>query len=330
MVQLITTPWTPEGRNIALQKAIREIYDDYFARGPRWVAKHLPQRKEMGDWAGKITERTKQMVLGFLGVESFIEDYAYWTILASGESLVHQAIYGRWVYDENRHPAALRYALIDSELCTQAEVDEYIHSCGEDVWTFERQTGYPPTTIRGPMYAHRQERETKGDYRRLAEIVWEEYGCPRDPSGRPIYPAVAGILRTVGGDEGWHEGVFKRVALVYLRYWPERALEAAWEMDKKYRMPIVCLPNAEVFVQAVLETGVDHPRDIVKNVLQPVYHSMGLENRTALRKAAKLSQELPEGAVIQIGDKPSEDWSEGAIPYLMNPDGSLVPVAQAA
>jgi hypothetical protein len=95
-------------------------------------------------------------------------------------------------------------------------------------------------------------------------------------------------------------------------------------------MPLVKLPNAEAFLDAVLSTGIDSGRQVVAEILQPTYETLGLENRAAVRKAAKNSWDLPEGAVIQVGDKPSEDWSEGAIPHWMNSDGNftrLVPQA---
>jgi len=57
---------------------------------------------------------------------------------------------------------------------------------------------------------------------------------------------------------------------------------------------------------------------------------MGLESRGALRRAARESWDLPEGAVIQVGDEPSSGLSRGAVPYRMNSDGSLAPMAQPA
>jgi len=101
-------------------------------------------------------------------------------------------------------------------------------------------------------------------------------------------------------------------------------------MYERYRMPLVKLPNAEAFLQAVLSTGIDSARSVIREVLQPTYTAMGLESRAALRRAARESWDLPEGAVIQIGDEPASGLSGGALPYRMNPDGSLAPVAQPA
>jgi hypothetical protein len=67
---------------------------------------------------------------------------------------------------------------------------------------------------------------------------------------------------------------------------------------------------------------------VITDVLTPTYAAMGLESRNALRRAARESWDLPDGAVLLIGDDFSE-VPEGAIPYKMNSDGSLEPVAMA-
>jgi hypothetical protein len=103
-----------------------------------------------------------------------------------------------------------------------------------------------------------------------------------------------------------------------------------WEMYERYRMPLVKLPNAEAFLHAVLSTGIDSARSVVRDVLEPTYAAMGFESRAAVRRAAKESWDLPEGAVIGMGDEPLDGLGEGAIPYRMRPDGSLVRVGVPA
>jgi len=330
MVYTMSTPWTSAGRDIAIQKAIAEIYDRYFASGPRWIAKHLPQRKEMGDYAGKISEESKEILLGDYGVESFVEDYALMTIKASGDSEASRQTYTQWVFDETRHGRALWYSLVDSGLYTQNEMAEYTYQCSQDHWTFELQTGHEATPARGAAYAIAQERQTKKNYRDMQHRVWEEYGSPKDADERPVFPAIAGVLGTLATDEGYHEGVFRRITRVYLKFWPDKALQAMWDVYEKYRMPMVKLPNAEAFLDAVLSTGIDSPRAVVKEILKPTYESLGLESRAAVRRAARESWDLPEGAVIQVGETLDPDISEDAIPYHMNPDGTFTPVAAPA
>jgi hypothetical protein len=209
---------------------------------------------------------------------------------------------------------------------TQKEMDEYYYECSQDTWTFTKQTGCEPSPERGAAYAIAQERQTKRNYQGLQKRIWEEYGSPADASGRPVYPAIAGVCRLLASDEGFHEGVFREITRAYLRFWPDKALQAMWDVYEKYRMPIVKLPNAEAFIDAVLSTGIDSARAVITEVLTPTYESMGLESRNALRRAAKESWDLPDGAVLLVGDETSE-VPEGAIAYRMNPDGSLVPAA---
>jgi hypothetical protein len=262
-------------------------------------------------------------------VESFIEDYARMAILASGDSYATRQTYTQWVYDENRHSKALEYCMVDSGLYTQQEVDNYAAECNEDAWTFDRQTGHEATPERGAAYAIAQERQTKKNYQDMQKRIWQEYGSPVDEQQRPAYPAIAGVCQTLAVDEGYHEGVFRKITRAYLEFWPDKALQAMWDVYEKYRMPMVKLPNAEAFVDAVLSTGIDSARQVIKEVLEPTYQGLGLESRGALRKAAAASWDLPDGAVLQVGDELSEDISEGAIPYRMMPDGTLEPVGVA-
>ncbi len=326
MVYATTNPWTAKGRNIAIQKAVADIYERYFDKGPRWVAKHLPQRSQMKAYASKVSQESREILLGDYGVESFIEDYAVATIYASGDSRSTRQIYTQWVFDETRHSKVLWYCLVDSGFYSHHEMDEYTYKCAQDVWTFEKQTGYEPTPERGAAYAIAQERQTKRNYQQLQVRLWKEYGSPKDEGNRPVLPAIAGVCRELVIDEGFHEGVFRQIARVYLKFWPDKALRAMWEMYERYRMPLVKLPNAEAFLHAVLSTGIDSPRSVISNVLRPTYTAMGFESRGALRRAAAASWDLPEGAVIQVGDEVGTDVTEGAVAYEMNPNGSLVPV----
>jgi hypothetical protein len=325
MTQQTRTPWTQTGRNIAIQKAVGEIYARYFARGPRWVAKHLPQRSEMREFGSMVGAESREILLGDFGIESFIEDYAVMAIRASGDSLNTRHIYTQWVYDEMRHGKALWYCLTDAGLYSHKEMDEYSYQCGQDVWTFERQTGHEATPERGAAYAIAQERQTKRNYQDMQKRLWQEYGCPKNAEGRAVYPAIAGVCGLLATDEGFHEGVFREITRIYLRFWPDKALQAMWDVYERYRMPIVKLPNAEAFVAAVLSTGIDSARLVVSEVLSPTYAALGFESRAALKRAARASWDLPDGAVIQIGDGLLPAMSAGATPYRMNADGSLVP-----
>jgi hypothetical protein len=323
LVYTMSTPWTIQGRENAIQKAVAAVYERYFSKGPRWVAKHLPQRAQMKEYADRVSAESREILIGDFGVESFIEDYTQQAVSASGDCRSTAQIYVQWVYDETRHSNALWYCLTDSGLCTEKEMDAYKDECGKDTWTFERQTGHEGTPVRAAAYAIAQERQTKKNYHEMQKRIWAEYGSPKDSSDRPVYPAISGVCQTLSIDEGFHEGVFRQITRAYLKYWPDKALQAMWDVYEKYRMPIVKLPNAEAFIDAVLTTGIDSARSVIKDVLEPTYAAMGLENRGALRRAARESWDLPEGSVLQVGDEPLEGISEGAIAYTMESNGHL-------
>jgi hypothetical protein len=219
--------------------------------------------------------------------------------------------------------------MADSGLYTEHELADYTELAGQDTWTFERQTGHEATPERGAAYAIAQERQTKRNYQVMQKRIWGEYDSPTDAEGRPVYPAIAGVCRTLSIDEGFHEAVFRQITLAYLQFWPDKAIQAMWDVYEKYRMPIVKLPNVEVFFATVLSTGVESPRSVIKDVLQPTYEALGFESRAALKKAARDSWDLPENAILQIGDKPPDEMPEGAVAYVMAPNGTLSPVDPA-
>src|SRR3990172_6896002 len=107
MVYTPTNPWTLKGRNTAIQKAVAAIYERYFAKGPRWVAKHLPERSQMREYGSKVSPESREILLGDYGVESFVEDYAVMAIRASGDSISIRQTYTQWIFDETRHSKAL-------------------------------------------------------------------------------------------------------------------------------------------------------------------------------------------------------------------------------
>ena len=67
MVYTTKNPWTLKGKQIAIQKSVAEIYREYFAKGPRWVAKHLPQRSAMREYGPAVSPESREILLGGSG-----------------------------------------------------------------------------------------------------------------------------------------------------------------------------------------------------------------------------------------------------------------------
>jgi acyl-[acyl-carrier-protein] desaturase len=329
LLTVIPGPISRQAKQAAIQKEVRKNYDDYFSRAARtrsWFPDRLPQRKEMAKYAHLVSAESRELLLGFLGVESFVDDYVFEGIKAAGNSVTTRELYISWGFEERRHGQTFRYALIDSGFYTQEWVDRYLAEVAEDQWTFKRQTGYEATPLLAAAYAIFQERQTRWNYAALRMRLWREYGSLTDQAGRRLFPAIAGAIRFPEIDEGAHEANFSNIVRIYLKYMPDQAIDALMKVSTKYRMPIVDLPNSEQFIDAALAAGMGAARDVVNQIINPVLAKMGFESRKALRRAVANFQNLPEDAVVQLPGNPVRDLTKGVASaiYEMKPTGDFV------
>jgi len=329
LVTVIPGPFTTQAKQAAIQKEVRENYEEYFDRAAltrAWFPDRLPQRKEMAKYGHLVSDESREILLGFLGVESFVDDYVFGGIETAGNSVTTRQIYIQWGFEERRHGQTFRHALIDSGLYTQEWVDHYLAEVREDQWTFKRQTGHEATPLLAAAYGIFQERQTRWNYAALRMRLWREYGSPTTRAGRRLFPAIAGAIRFPEVDEGAHEANFSKIVHIHLKYMPDQALEALLKVSTRYRMPVVQLPNGEQFVEAILAAGMGVARDVINEIMTPALARMGLESRRALHRAVKNFQNLPEGAVVQLPGKPIRDLPEGAASaiYEMSPTGDFV------
>ncbi|MBH51614.1 MAG: hypothetical protein CL785_00455 [Chloroflexi bacterium] len=329
MISVVPGPFSTKGKQEAVQKEVRENYETYFAKAAKtrlWFPDKLPERNQMADYGHLITEDTKEILLGFLGVESIVDDYVYSGLKAAGDSLSTKELYIQWGYEERRHGQTFRHSLIDSGLYSQEFIDKFLHETLEHHWTFEDQTGYEETPLLGAAYAIFQERQTRRNYTYTRIQIWEEYGSPCDANGKRIFPAIAGAIRFPEIDEGAHEANFTNIVRIYMKYFPDLALDALVKVSKNYQMPAVQMPNAERFIQCILATKMGDARKIISEIMNPALEKMGLENRQALRKAVKNFNLLPENAIVNIegrfksGINPDDDTPI----YTMKPNGEFI------
>ncbi len=328
MVNIIPGPFTFEGKQAAVQKEVKENYETYFAHAVKarmWFADRLPERNEMAKYGHMVSENTKEILLGFLGVESFVDDYVFAGINAAGDNLATSSLYLQWGWEERRHGQTFRHSLIDSGLYTQQFIDKYLDDCREEHWTFENQTGYEETPLLAAAYAIFQERQTRWNYTNVRRILWKEYGSPTDSNGKHIHPAIAGAIRYPETDEGAHEANFTNITRIYMKYFPDQALDALLKVSAQYRMPIVQLPNGDEFVRCVLAAGLGNPKDVINQIMNPALQRMGLNDRSSLRKAVRNFRLLPEDAIVHLQGKPLSGTPEDpAIPiYEMLPSGDF-------
>jgi hypothetical protein len=329
LVTFISGPFTFEGKQVALQKDIKANYESFFARAAKtrmWFPDRLKERHEMASYAHFISNETKEILLGFLGVESYVDDYVFGGIQAAGDSLSTRGLYIQWGFEERRHVQTFRHCLIDSGLYSQAFVDKYLAEAGEYQWTFKTQSGYEATPLLAAAYAIFQERQTRWNYTHVRRRIWEEYGSPTNSKGNPVYPAIAGALRFPETDEGAHEANFANIVRIYMEYFPDSALEALVQVSNHYSMPVVQLPNGEEFIKCILAAGMGNARNFMNEIMNPVIQTMGLADRHALRKAVKNFRLLPANAMVHRQGKPIVDIPEDEdIPiYEMLPSGDFM------
>ena len=89
MVTVISRPFTIAGKQATLQKEVKANYESYFARAAKtrmWFPDRLEERRDMASYAHFISEEPKELLLGFLGVESYVDDYVFAGINAAGDS----------------------------------------------------------------------------------------------------------------------------------------------------------------------------------------------------------------------------------------------------
>ncbi|MSP77995.1 MAG: hypothetical protein EXR67_00275 [Dehalococcoidia bacterium] len=328
MVTVIPGPFTMQAKQAAIQREVRQHYEAYFAQAAKtrmWFPDRLPQRKEMAKYSHLVSNDSREILLGFLGVESFVDDYVFAGINAAGNTVDTREIYVQWGFEERRHGQTFRHALIDSGLYTQEWVDKYLAQAADDHWTFQRQMGFEGSPLDGAAYAIFQERHTRWNYTALRMRLWNEYGSPVDEAGRQVFPAIAGAIRFPETDEGAHEGNFSSIVRIHLKYLPDQALESLMKVSNRYRMPAVQLPNGDQFVEAVLAAGMGSARDVINQVLNPALAKMGLDGRHALRRAVENFQNLPEGGVVQLPGKPIRDLPKNTASavYEMQPTGEF-------
>jgi hypothetical protein len=310
MANIISGPITMQGKLEAIQKEIKENYESYFQKAAlhrMWFPDHLEQRNQMAKMGHMISKNTKEILLGFLGVESVVDDYVFEGIKGAGDSVATRELYMQWGFEERRHGQTFRHSLIDSGLYTQEFVDKYLTEVSQHHWTFQEQTGYEGNVLLASAYAIFQERHTRWNYTNIRRILWEEYGSPRDKEGRRVDPAVAGAIRYPETDEGAHEANFTNIVSIYMKYLPDLAIEALSKVSKHYTMPVVQLPNGDEFLKAILASGLGRAKDVISEIMTPSIERFGLESRQALKKATRNIMGLPEGAIVKIHSKDLEN-----------------------
>ncbi|MCH8821567.1 hypothetical protein IID23_03510 [Patescibacteria group bacterium] len=303
-----------------------------------WNPEQLPQRREMFDLGYLLqsgeTNKVTSLLLGSFATELTEPIYVREGLKAAGDNLTSRIFFGAWGEQERCHHQGLEKCLEDSGLMTSTQIVDYKHECAEaPPWSFYNQTGHDDYDIVwATAYALLQEGQTRLTYTGIREAVWVQYGSPRDTaSGRKQYPGVCGVLGLIATDEGAHQAFFLRMMRIYLRFFPDRALEALTGVIKGYSMPVVHIPNAEEFMYAIISAKLYSAKWVMTDVQHTATKSLGLENRKAARAAFRnFGGLLDEDAVVQILGEKIEMVPEGCTVYDLNTQGEFVRVKAVA
>ncbi|MCH8821761.1 hypothetical protein IID23_04560 [Patescibacteria group bacterium] len=289
---------------------------------------------------GDLGPSVLELLKGSLAVERHTDQFIEAGVRASGNRAASIDFYKNyWGPQEDNHAKALEMCLRESGLMTRSEVRSFSNECAESKpWTFEDQIGYSgkgKKLVWGLAYATAQEEQTKFTYIMIEEVVWEQYGSPRDPKdGRKLHPGLCGVLKLISKDEGAHRAFFLRMLLIWLRYRPDETLEALAGTFRGYRMPKVHIPNEAAFIEAMILAKINDPRWIISKVLTPVGKSLGFENRAAMLRAMLnfskfLDNEPNKPAVLRFPGEKIE-VPPGCVELEMQPNGTFTPVETAA
>lgn len=337
MVTILKRPVTLLGRSLEVERLAKEELLRFESNSSTrvWSAESLPQRKEMHELGPLLqqgeTDRITALVEGSLATELTETIYVAEGLQASGSNRVSRSFYEDfWGPQERRHWQALELCLTDSGLRTPRQVEIYSQECrAADPWSFKKQTGYSGyDRIFATAYARFQELQTKLTYLGMADSIWREYAFQLDSVGK--WAGIGGVLRTIAIDEGAHEAFFLRMMRIYLRYFPERALDALVWVLKGYKMPVVVIPNAAEFISAVIWAKLYDPRWVVDEVFAGT-KGLGLENRLAVRNALVNFGHLldRDDVVLELPGKSIGTVPEGCSTYRLLENGSFV-LAKAA
>jgi acyl-[acyl-carrier-protein] desaturase len=299
---IVKGPWTREARQVALDRDILAHYIEYFGKAMttrNWSPWHNFPLEEMRQWGHKLSEETKHLIEGFLGVEEYVGDYVLESMKMFRDMRTRRNMQLQWGAEEAKHGVSWELVLKHSLARTEEQIKDYLDKVRNYHWSPEQHPGME-TPLGFSAYAMVQERATYFNYQELRARIREEYGLPANPTReeqeRGYEVGAAQAFKTVGIDEIAHHGIFLKVVLTYMRYFPSATFETLMKVFQGFRMPALqLLPNARQFLRAVRRSEIYSGPIHREQVHNPVLKSLGLEDDSAFERAVQAIRLLPEG-----------------------------------
>lgn len=300
--EIVKGPWTREAREATLERDILAHYIDYFGKAMQtrnWSPWHNFPLREMRAWGHKLSEETKHVIEGFLGVEEYVGDYVLESMRMFRDHRTRRNMQLQWGAEEAKHGVAWELVLKHSLARTEEQLKAYLDKVCNFRWSPEQHPGMD-TPLGFAVYAMVQERATYFNYQEMQARVREEYGLPALPTAeeqaRGYQVGAAEAFRTVAVDEIAHHGIFLRIVQTYMRYFPSQAFETMVKVFGGFHMPVLAqIPNAREFLRALRRTRMYTAPIHREKVHNPVLRSLGLEDNDAFERAVQAVRLLPEG-----------------------------------
>ncbi len=299
--EIVKGPWTREARQAALERDLLGHYIEYFGKAMRtrnWSPWHNFPLEEMRAWGHKLSEETKHLIEGFLGVEEYVGDYVLESMRIFRDHRLRRNMQLQWGAEEAKHGVAWELVLKHSLARTEEQLQTYLDKVRSFRWNPEQHPGME-TPLGFSAYAMVQERATYFNYQEVQARIREEYGLPTQPTpeeqARGYQVGAAEAFRTVGVDEIAHHGIFLKVVQTHIRYFPSQAFETLLKVFEGFHMPALGLiPNGREFLRAVRRSSIYSGPIHREHVHNPVLKSLGLDSHAAFERAVQAIRLLPE------------------------------------
>ena len=300
--EIIKGPWTREARQAAMERDLQGHYIEYFGKAMttrNWSPWHNFPLAEMREWGHKLSAETVHLIEGFLGVEEYVGDYVLESMNMFRDHRLRRNMQLQWGAEEAKHGVAWELVLKHSLVRTEEQLKTYLDKVRAFHWSPAQHPGME-TPLGFAAYAMVQERATYFNYQELRARIREEYGLPANPTpeelSRGYEVGASHAFKTVGIDEIAHHGIFLKVVLTSMRYFPSATFEALLKVFQGFQMPALqLLPNARHFLRAVRRTGIYSGPIHREQVHNPVLKALGLEDDNAFERAVQAIRLLPEG-----------------------------------
>ena len=299
--EILKGPWTPAARQHALDQAIENHYIAYFGRAMKqrnWSPWHDLPLDEMRARGHQLSEDTRILIEGFLGMEEYVGDYVQEGLQMFRSLRTRRNMHLQWGAEEAKHGVALTLVLQHSQARTVEQLTAYIDKVHNSQWQLQQHNG-ADTPLGSTVYAMVQERATFFHYQEVRARIRREYGLPPEPTPeerqRGYEIGASEAFRVVKQDEIAHYGLFLRIVQSALKFLPSLTCDTLSCVFSGFEMPALrFLPNRRHFLRTINRTNL-YSREIhQEKVHNPILNSLGLEDQHAFEKATLLSRVLPE------------------------------------